>query len=99
MKVRTSIRVLSEVYRLFKDAGIGGLMTGEMAEVPLAAVMDKLIVGGGLVETMKVITGSEKYEDGEGIETEWEDVPYSVINGVLQDFFAGIGSVSSLALK
>jgi len=97
MKINTSIRTLKGVYGLFKEAGLAGLLTGNAEEVSAAEVMDKLIEGGLMVETMKLITGSEMYVDENKIETDWEDVPYSVINEVLVDFFAGIGSVSALA--
>lgn len=85
------------VYGLFKEAGLAWLLTGEAGEVNAADVMDKLIEGGLMVEAMKLITGSEKHIDKEHVETVWEDVPYSAINEVLVDFFAGIGSVSALA--
>lgn len=97
MKINTSIRTLKSVYGLFKEAGMAGLLTGDGEQISAADVMDKLIAGGLMVEAMKLITGSEKYEDDKKIETDWEDVPYSVINEVLVDFFAGIGSVSALA--
>ena len=85
------------IYGLFKEAGLAWLLTGEAGEVNAADVMDKLIEGGLMVEAMKLITGSEKHIDKEHVETVWEDVPYSAINEVLVDFFAGIGSVSALA--
>lgn len=97
MKVNTSIRTLKGVYGLFKEAGLAGLLTGDASDVSAADVMDKLIEGGLMVEAMILITGSEKHVDEKQIETDWEDVPYSVINEVLVDFFAGIGSVSALA--
>ena len=97
MKINTSIRTLKGVYGLFKEAGMAGLLTGDANDVSAADVMDKLIAGGLMVEAMKQITGSDKYEDDKKIETDWEDVPYGVINEVLVDFFAGIGSVSALA--
>lgn len=97
MKINTSIRTLKGVYGLFKEAGLAGLLTGDAGEVSAADVMDKLIAGGLMVEAMKLITGSEKHIDEKQSETDWEDVPYSAINEVLVDFFAGIGSVSALA--
>lgn len=97
MKINTSIRTLKGVYGLFKAAGLAGLLTGEASEVKASEVMDKLIEGGLMVEAMKLITGSEMYIDDNKLETDWEDVPYAVINEVLVDFFAGIGSVSALA--
>lgn len=97
MKINTSIRTLKSVYGMFKEAGLAGLLTGEANEVSAADVMDKLIEGGLMVEAMIVITGSEKHIDEKQVETDWEDVPYSAINEVLVDFFAGIGSVSALA--
>lgn len=60
-------------------------------------MMVKLIEGGLLVDAMKLITGSEVYIGENKVETVWEDVPYSVINEVLVDYFVGIGSVSVLA--
>lgn len=97
MKINTSIRTLKGVYGLFKAAGLAGLLTGEANDVSAADVMDKLIAGGLMVDAMKLITGSEKHIDEKQVETDWEDVPYSAINEVLVDFFAGIGSVSALA--
>lgn len=97
MRVNTSIKTLKGVYGIFKEAGIAGLLTGEPDKVSALDVMDKLIEGGLMVETMKLITGSDKYLGEDKIESNWEDVPYAVINEVLVDFFAGIGSVSTLA--
>lgn len=97
MKISTSIRTLKSVYGLFKEAGMAGLMTGDGSTVSAAEVMDKLIEGGLMVEAMRVITGSDKYIDDNQVGTDWEDVPYSLINEVLLDFFGGIGGVSALA--
>lgn len=99
MKVKTSIRTLKEVYGLFKAAGIAGLMTGAADEVSAVDVMEKLVAGGLMEEVMKVITDSDRYVDEQGIETSWEDVPFAVVQGVLNDFFGGIGGVSRLALR
>lgn len=99
MEVSTTIRTLKKVYQLFKDAGIGGLLTGDGQTVSAALVMDNLIEGGVLVDTMIAITGSDLYICEDGSAQDWEDVPYSQINEVLMRFFAGIGSVSALARR
>lgn len=97
MKVNTNIRTLKQVYGMFKTAGIGGLLTGEAQEVKAVDVMDKLIAGDLMVQTLKEITGSEAYEADDGSKTPWDEVPYAQVNEVLTSFFAGIGSVSTLA--
>lgn len=92
MKVYTNIKTLKAVYATFKDAGIQGLLTGDAESIPASVVMDALIENDLMVEALKTITGSEKYVSDEGVESAWDEVPYAVLNGVLTDFFTGIGS-------
>lgn len=99
MKINTSIKTLKGVYETFKQAGISGLLTGEQDHVTALDVMEKLIAGGLMVETLRLITNSENYVDPNGIETPFDEVPYSIVNEILTDFFVGIGSISTLAQK
>lgn len=99
MKVNTNIKTLKKVYASFKEAGLSGLLTGEEHTVPAAVIMDKLISEGIMEETVKTITGSEVYVSEDGISTAWDEVPYSLLNQVLADFFTGIGSVYQPAQK
>lgn len=91
MKVFTDITTLSKVYPLFKEAGIEGILTGDlskMQDVGYSDVCGKLLEHGLLPEVCAIITRSDNYMDDDSVyEIAWEQCKLKQSMDVVLSFF------------
>lgn len=91
MKVFTDITTLSKVYPLFKEAGIEGILTGDlskMQDVGYSDVCGKLLEHGLLPEVCAIITRSDNYMDDDSVyEIAWEQCKLKQSMDVVVSFF------------
>lgn len=92
MKVFTDITTLSKVYPLFKEAGIEGILTGDlskMQDVGFYSLLESLLSHGSIPQICEIITKSEHCVLS-GISVPWSESNMRECALVLSDFFFSI---------
>lgn len=76
MKIHTDITTLSRLYPLFKEAGLEGVLSGDLSKIKdldLPGMAGALLAGGNLAEICGIITRSDVHESEGGGSVAWED--------------------------
>jgi len=92
MKLYTDVTTLSKLYPLFKEAGIEGMLTGNVSQIKgygYPELFEALLKTGAIAEVCALITGSDVYApDEEGVEPKrWEDCEREEVMAVILAFF------------
>ncbi len=88
MKIKTDITTLSKLYPIFEDAGIEGVLTGDLekiSQLTFAGLAGVLLKTGRLAEACEIITGESSYEGNP-----WENTSREVTMGVIIPFLIDI---------
>ncbi len=88
MKIRTDISTLSRLYPLFEEAGIEGVLTGDLekiAELKYADLCGKLLKTGKLAEICEVIADCGDYQG-----KAWGEISREEAMGILVPFLVNI---------
>ena len=107
MKIHTDVSTLSKLYPLFKEAGIEGMLTGDMASIKdydYPGIFAALLQGGAIAEVCATITRSDSYraEDGSIEPKKWEDCSGEEVMAVILAFFfslLGLPEESEVMMK
>jgi hypothetical protein len=84
MKIKTDISTLSKLYPIFEDAGIEGVLTGDLekiSQLTFAGLAGKLLKTGRLAEACEIISGESTFEG-----MPWEHVSREDSMGVIIPF-------------
>lgn len=101
MKIHTDVTTLSRLYPLFKEAGIEGVLSGDLSQISELTFPDlcgKLLLKGHLPEICETITRSELCLEDDAEPTLWANASREACLGVLIPFLIDI-TVGPLELK
>ncbi len=88
MNIKTDITTLSKLYPLFEEAGMEGMLTGDMesiSKLSFPELCGKLLKTGKLAEVCELITGA----NDNGVAT-WCEVSLEEAMGVVVPFLVSI---------